>query len=93
MNNNTLLFQMTKEELMEDFENVVRKVVNQIQVEQQTSKNEKLTYTREETSKLLNVSYTTLHNWKVQGILIPNKLGNKVYYPKDEVLSRLKGNN
>ncbi|SIQ67221.1 helix-turn-helix domain-containing protein [Chryseobacterium sp. RU33C] len=91
-NNNTLLFQITKEELMQDFEQVVRKVVNQIQVEQ-TSKDEKQVYTRKETSELLNVSYTTLHNWKVQGILIPTKLGKIVYYSKDKVLSRLKGNN
>lgn len=40
---------MTKDELMQDFEQVVRKVVNQMQ-EQQASKNEKLTYTGDETA-------------------------------------------
>ena len=91
-NNNTLLFQITKEELMQDFEQIVRKIVNQVQIEQQTSKTEKQVYTRKETAELLNVSYTTLHNWKVQGILVPTKLGKMVYYPKDEVLLRLKVN-
>ena len=32
---------------MQDFEQVVRKVVNQMQVEQQTSKDEKHAYTRD----------------------------------------------
>ncbi|MDR6158634.1 putative site-specific integrase-resolvase [Chryseobacterium sp. SLBN-27] len=92
-NNNTLLVQMTKDELMQDFEQVVRKVVNQMQVEQQTSKDEKQAYTRDETAELLDVSLTTLHNWNKQGIFKPSaKVGKRVYYSKDEVLSRLKGN-
>ncbi|WP_160136253.1 helix-turn-helix domain-containing protein [Chryseobacterium sp. c4a] len=89
---NRPLFQLTKEELMQDFEQVVRKVVNQMQVEQQTSKDEKQVYTRVETAELLNVSVTTLHNWNKQGILKPSaKVGKRVYYSKDEVLSRLRG--
>ena len=91
-NNNTLLVQMTKDELMQDFEQIVRKVVNQMQVEQQTSKDEKEFYTRKETSEHLNVSYSTLHNWKEKGILMPIKMGAKVYYSKDEVKARLKIN-
>ncbi|MBL3548123.1 helix-turn-helix domain-containing protein [Chryseobacterium sp. KMC2] len=87
---NRPLFQLTKEELMQDFEQIVRKVVNQIQVEQ-VSKDEKEFYTRKETSEHLNVSYSTLHNWRKSGILTPIKMGAKVYYSKDEVLSRLKG--
>ncbi|PZU24449.1 MAG: DNA-binding protein [Chryseobacterium sp.] len=83
---------MTKDELMQDFEQVVRKVVNQMQVEQQASKNEKLTYTRDETAELLNVSLTTLYNWNKKGILKPTtKIGKLVYYSKNEVLSKLKG--
>lgn len=91
-NNNTLLVQMTKDELMQDFEQVVRKVVNQMQVEQQTSKDEKHAYTRDETAEILNVSLTTLHNWNKQGIFKPSaKVGKRVYYSKDEVLARLRG--
>lgn len=90
--NNPLLVQMTKQELMQDFEQVVRKVVNQMQFEQQTLKDEKHAYTRDETAEILNVSLTTLHNWNKQGILKPSaKVGKRVYYSKDEVLSRLKG--
>ncbi|WP_439480395.1 helix-turn-helix domain-containing protein [Chryseobacterium aquaticum] len=90
-NNNTLLVQMTKDELMQDFEQVIRKVVNQMQV-QQVSKDEKQAYTRDETAELLDVSLTTLHNWNKQGIFKPSaKVGKRVYYSKDEVLARLKG--
>lgn len=46
--------------------------------------------TRDQTSKKLNVSLATLYNWQKQGILIPKKLGKRVYYPKQEVLSKLK---
>ncbi|MEA1847505.1 MerR family transcriptional regulator [Chryseobacterium sp. MHB01] len=89
--NNTLLFQITKEELMQDFEQVLRKVVNQIQVEIK-SQNEKQTYTRKETAELLDVTVETLHYWKKKGILMPSaKVGKRVYYSKDTVLSRLKG--
>lgn len=91
-NNKTLLVQMTKDELMQDFEQVVRKVVNQMQVDGQALKNEKLTYTRDETAELLDVSLTTLHNWNKQGVFKPSaKVGKRVYYSKDEVLARLKG--
>lgn len=89
-NSNTLLVQMTKDELMQDFEQVVRKVVNQMQVEQQTSKDEKQAYTRVE--ELLDISLTTLHNWNKQGVFKPSaKVGKRLYYSKDEVLARLRG--
>lgn len=91
-NDNPLLVQMTKDELMQDFEQVVRKIVSQMQVEQQTSKDEKHAYTRYETAELLDVSLTTLHNWNKQGIFKPSaKVGKRVYYSKDEVLARLRG--
>ena len=90
-NNNTLLVQMTKDELMQDFEQIVHKIVSQMQTGQ-VSKDEKEFYTRKETSEHLNVSYSTLHNWKEKGILMPIKMGAKVYYSKDEVKARLKIN-
>ncbi|SEW10947.1 Helix-turn-helix domain-containing protein [Chryseobacterium wanjuense] len=91
--NSTLLVQMTKEELIRDFEQVVRKVVNQMQVEQQALKNEKLTYTRDETAEILNVSLTTLHNWNKQGVFKPSaKVGKKVYYSKNDIQAKLKIN-
>jgi D-Tyr-tRNAtyr deacylase len=76
--NNPLLVQMTKQEFMQDFEQVVRKVVNQMQFEQQALKDEKHAYTRDETAEVLDVSLTTLHNWNKQGILKPSaKVGKE----------------
>ena len=47
-------------------------------------------YTREETAKLLDVSFTTLFHWNNDGTLKNIKIGNRVYYSKEEVFSKLK---
>lgn len=46
--------------------------------------------TREEVSKLLNVSLVTLHNWEKKKVLVSRKVGGRVLYLRDEVYSRLK---
>ncbi|MGG7468318.1 helix-turn-helix domain-containing protein [Chryseobacterium arthrosphaerae] len=51
---------------------------------------EKEFYTREETAKLLDVSFTTLFHWNNEGTLKNTKIGNRVYYSKEEVSSKLK---
>ncbi|PIF69459.1 helix-turn-helix domain-containing protein [Flavobacterium sp. 2] len=45
--------------------------------------------TREQASKLLNVSYTTLFHWNNDGILPIEKLGKRVYYPKSRIMEKL----
>lgn len=50
---------------------------------------EKEIYTREETSKLLNVSLTTLFHWNNQGVLKAKKIGKRVYYSKSDVMAQL----
>ena len=82
------LITISKEELMQDFEQIVRKVLEKMQ-QDQSAKDEKEFYTREETAKLLNVSLTTLFNWNNEGILKTKKIGKRVYYSKNEVLARL----
>ena len=47
-------------------------------------------YTKVETAKKLKVSLSTRHNWSKSGQLIPQKIGNRVYYARSEVLSKLK---
>ncbi len=42
-------------------------------------------FTRREVKNLFQVSYPTLNDWKKKGILIPFKLGRKVFYSCDEV--------
>lgn len=82
------LIQISKEELMQDFEKIVYKVLEKMQLDQ-SSKNEKDFYTRDETAKLLNVSLTTLFHWNNDGVLKNKKIGKRVYYSKNEVLARL----
>lgn len=45
--------------------------------------------TREETSKLLHVSNTTLFHWNNQKILVNHKINRRVYYKKSDVIDLL----
>lgn len=45
--------------------------------------------TREEVSKLLKVSLTTLFNWNNDKTLVNYKVGRRVYYMKTDVLALL----
>ena len=79
---------------IDDFMTMLDEKINQALEKFQSSTNnaipEKEFYTRDEVAKLLNISYATLHLWKKKGILEPVKIGNRVYYPKIEVISKLK---
>lgn len=79
---------------IDDFMTMLDEKINQALEKFQSSTNnaipEKEFYTRDEVAKLLNISYGTLHLWKKKGILEPVKIGNRVYYPKIEVFSKLK---
>lgn len=46
---------------------------------------------RKEVCEILNVTNTTLHNYKHSGKLIPMKKNGKVYYNKQSVLNYLNG--
>ena len=45
--------------------------------------------TREEVSKLLNVSLVTLHNWDKRKVLVSRKVGGRVIYMRDELYARI----
>ncbi|MBL7812916.1 MAG: helix-turn-helix domain-containing protein [Bacteroidetes bacterium] len=42
-------------------------------------------YTPAEVREMFQISRSTLHNWKHQGILVPCKIGGKVLYEKNAV--------
>lgn len=89
MQNNPILFtQITLEDLGKFIEEKVRKAVEKIALTT-TSKDEKTFYTREEVSKLLDVSFTTLFHWNNKSILKARKIGKRVYYSKNDVLDLL----
>ena len=80
------LLQIPKEELMQDFENIVYRVLEKLKMNSE-NQDEKTLYTRDEAKELLKVSYTTLFHWNNLGILKAKMIGKRVYYHKDEVLS------
>ncbi|MDB0038366.1 helix-turn-helix domain-containing protein [Polaribacter sp.] len=41
--------------------------------------------TRDEVSKILNVTVQTLNNWRREGVLSPIKIGGRVLYRKEDV--------
>ena len=41
--------------------------------------------TRNEVSKVLNVTVQTLNNWRREGVLVPLKIGGRVLYRKEDV--------
>ena len=78
------------DELMTMLDEKINQALEKFQSSTNNAIPEKEFYTRDEVAKLLNVSYGTLHNWKKEGILEPVKIGNRVYYPQIEVISKLK---
>lgn len=46
--------------------------------------------TSKEVQQILSVSPTTLYNWEKKGKLLPNRIGHRVYYSKNEIEKSLK---
>lgn len=49
--------------------------------------------TRKETAELLQVSLVTIHEWTKTKILTHYKMGNRTYYKRSEVLSKMFNSN
>ncbi|AQX07908.1 helix-turn-helix domain-containing protein [Elizabethkingia ursingii] len=82
------LIQLSKEELLQEFEIMVRRVLEKMMTEKMADEEKEL-YTREEAAKLLNVSYPTLFHWNKDGKLKARKIGKRVYYSKEDVKEAL----
>ena len=66
----------------------VKKITKVIQMIP-TENDEQKFITREEASKLLRVSLTTLYLWNKNHILRAKKMGKRVYYFKQDVINKL----
>ncbi|CAI9678933.1 helix-turn-helix domain-containing protein [Elizabethkingia anophelis] len=82
------LVHIPKEELIQEIVKVLDKALEKLNINKEAQQ-EKEFYTREEIAKLLNVSYVTLFNWNNDGKLKANKLGNRVYYSKEDLKKAL----
>lgn len=67
---------------------IIEEELQLIKLNLQPKENEEL-MTRRETADFLKVSLTALWDWNKKGILPNYGIGNKVYYKRSEVLSRL----
>ena len=57
----------------------------------ETNSSRKINYlTRFEVAKLLKISLPTLGNWTKEGILQSYRIGNRVLYKEDEIISAVK---
>lgn len=63
----------------------LQKLLPQLQRTIDSSINKERLYTRREASEKLCVSLTTLHNWKVRGILVPMQSGRKCLYTAEQL--------
>ncbi|WP_024566706.1 helix-turn-helix domain-containing protein [Elizabethkingia anophelis] len=82
------LVHIPKEELIQEIVKVLDKALEKLNINKEAQQ-EKEYYTREETAKLLNVSYPTLFHWNKDGKLKAKKLGKRVYYSKEDVKDAL----
>lgn len=64
----------------------IRAILNELKAQtSDSSQQEEELRTREETAEFFRVSYQTLHNWKKDKILLPIKVGTRVYYRKTDI--------
>jgi excisionase family DNA binding protein len=86
-----MVVQMTVVELQQIISNAVllgiKKHHDSISNIEKTESDEILT--REQVSNILNTSYPTLWKWNKSGVLKAHKIGNKVFYKKEDVMSKL----
>jgi len=83
--NTVQLVNVPKEELITEIEKVIIKVLEALKFGQPEKEKELLT--RKEVMELLGVTYSTLFNWNNKKILVPRKIGHRVYYDRKEVLA------
>lgn len=87
MNNSTLLFNLSAEEIICQFKELGKQIQEIKQHLEPKQPNEYLT--RTQVAKMLDIDISTLHNWTINGKLTKYCLGNRVYYKRDEVEAAL----
>lgn len=82
------MLHVTREELREDLDNLINEALKKWQFPpcNEPKQEVKLFYTKEETSKMLNISISTLHNHRKSGVLVPMKAKGRVLYPREAIM-------
>ncbi len=82
MNNEIILVSISKDELKEIIKSAIKTEIEQT--------NKKKLYTSKEICEVLNISMSTLNNWK-SGLKLPyKKLGKRIYYDLEEIKKSMK---
>ena len=76
------VFETTQDQL-------VARVVNELKNELKQATFTEKYLTREEVSKLLKISLSTIHNWTKREILHPYQIGGRVYFKASEIESSM----
>ncbi len=76
------VFETTQDQL-------VARVVNELKNEYKQAPFTEKYLTREEVSKLLKISLSTIHNWTKREILHPYQTGGRVYFKASEIESSM----
>ena len=85
---NLMIQNASLDELVSEIKLLVREMLQSRDLSESKQSNTLLT--RNEASKLLNVSKTTLSNWNKLGVLPAFAVGNRVYYKLEDVEKSLK---
>lgn len=64
---------------------LVARVVNELKNELKQATFTEQYLTREEVSKLLKISLSTIHNWTKRGILSSYQIGGRVYFKTSDI--------
>jgi hypothetical protein len=92
--NTIQLVQINTNDLMSLISNVIKNEFNNLKpLITESSSDDEEYLTREETAKFLKVSLTTINQWQSSGIIKRYKLGNKNFYKKSELLSKISESN
>lgn len=78
------LHNATPEELLNQFQKMLRKEVDLLKKEFTPKQPDEL-LTREETSKLLKIDISSVHNWSKKGILKRHAIGGRIYFKRSEI--------
>ena len=91
MNNiQTHIYQITPNELKNNLVGEFRKILVEFsQLKESVKTNTEELLTVQETMDLLKCSKQALYNWNKNGILPSYRMGNRVYYKKSEIFSKL----
>ncbi|WP_435255279.1 helix-turn-helix transcriptional regulator [Tenacibaculum sp. A30] len=80
--------EVTVEELADEVANKLMLKIENYLKELSKKKNDEI-LTRQEVADYLKISFATIYSWNKHGILNPIRMGNRVFYRKQDILNVL----